>query len=125
MSKPGSAVPQRIMALFLSLAMALSLLVAGPRRVQEGMMPASLASSLGKVALSSVWGSLIWGLGEPSDLTATDAVASVFSTTGALTAGMPRAQAEKSIALVQELAAELDTLCHYTLDSSDDIKNMI
>ncbi len=123
--KSAKRVSRCLVATLLSFTMAFSPLVAIPRQAQAAGGSFSLGSCLGKVALSAVKGSLVWGLGEMADATSNDAVATVFSSTRALIAGKQRVLAERTIDMINQLSADLDALYQYTVTSSTDIENMI
>ena len=125
MSKATKQTLKRFIAVFLSVTLAFSPLAVKPRQAQAGSSSFSLGSVLGKVALSAVKGSLVWGLGKAQDATTNEAMSSVFGAARAVVAGKQRILAEQTIDLIKEVSAQLDALYDYTVTSTTDIENMI
>lgn len=125
MNTSGKMVLKRIMAVFLSLALALSSLTLSPREAQAGLVVNLIGCKWSAIALNTVERSLLWGIGKAESAAQNDALASALSMTKRIIGGNAAIVAGQTLKEVKHISAQLSALYSYTVSSTNQIEDMI
>lgn len=112
---------KRIIAVFVSFAMALSLLVAGPQEAEAGLIVNAMGCRWSAIAMNTVERTVLWGIGKAESATENDALATALNMTKRIIAGKSGIVASQTLQEVKHISAQLSALYSYTVTSTDNI----